>query len=171
LKKKERKFRQHWNWKNLVHSSNGYNRAAPIAWRRSGSKAKCGKQLSGHGQPRPKIARLRQQYKPGLATSSVTEPQQAQRYQRPPRLARSPPATRSRETPMARARVAFALAALLFVAMAVAPLAQAAKSADAPAADAPAADAPAAEGPSGPAAAPGPVGIDGLSDDSDDDSN
>lgn len=72
---------------------------------------------------------------------------------------------------MARARVAFALAALLFVAMAVAPLAQAAKSADAPAADAPAADAPAAEGPSGPAAAPGPVGIDGLSDDSDDDSN
>ncbi|KAG2635660.1 hypothetical protein PVAP13_2NG397103 [Panicum virgatum] len=54
---------------------------------------------------------------------------------------------------MARARVAFALAVLLFVAMAVAPLAE---SADGPAAD------------SGPAAAPGPEGIDGLSDDGDD---
>ena len=58
--------------------------------------------------------------------------------------------------------------------MAVAPLAQAKESADSPKADAPAADAPASdsEGPSGgPAAAPGPEGIDGLGDENDDDSN
>ena len=66
-----------------------------------------------------------------------------------------------RQAPMARARVAFALAVLLFVAMAVAPLAE---SADAPAAST--ADGPAAN--SGPAAAPSPEGIDGLSDNSDD---